>query len=774
MKKLKTRFMALALTGLMLTTTACGSDEQSKNGDTPVQEKEWAYVPEFLEIEGEYISYYDLKFDGKDKLYYTAYSFDETTGERTGRIDSYSMTDKSVSTAGSMPKIENSQEENGVYSGQSINVFQILKDGGFAAIINTYKSDPSGNYESWNSFAKYDAEGNEVFSLDMRELNGDDENNSYIRSIQVDEQGRFYLPSENKVFLIDAEGNSHGAAEAAGDSWINGAGVGKDGKVYICFYQSNADGGGYVLSEVDFDTKTVGEAKENFVGGNNEMIMPGLEKDFISFDSNSVYEYDMASMTSEKLFDWLDCDINGSFVRSIGVLEDKRIFAITQDWSTNENNVVLLTKTPYSEVPQKEEILIGTISGSYNITPEAVKFNRSSDKYHISVKQYLDYNNWTETSMSDAITALNNDLTSSNCPDIIDLTGLSVAQLASKGVFEDLTPYLEQSANLNREDYLESILNAFTYEGKLLAVPGSFELQTVIGSASGVGTEMGWTMADLIAYADANPKASIFNSMTQEAMMQVCMSYNESAFINWEDGTCSFDSQEFKDILEFVSRFPKEWEWSEEDASEPTKIQNGEVLLSNAYLYNFDEIQLYKEMFGGEITCIGFPTSDGSAGCALNVSVGLAITGSSDKKEAAWEFIESYLQNYDVEKNGFGFPSRKADLEKMAEEAVKVEYYLDENGNQILDESGEAVTMNSGSGVGYQDGWSYTYRIPTQEEVDVIMELVNVAKQVSTSNTEILKIINEDAAGFFSGQRTVDDVVKSIQSRVQIYVSENS
>lgn len=779
MRKWKAYFMALSLVSMTAFMTACGAAEtdsgKDKDSDTREEAKEWVYVPEFTELEDENASYYDMKFAG-DCLYYESYSFDEETGVSSQSICKYSLADKSISRV-EVPLSPSESGEDGSYSGQGINAFSVAEDGSVAVVLNNYRSDPNGNYESWMTFAKYDAEGNEIFSCDMREVMGDDEENQYIRSILTDAQGRFYLPADSKIWLFDAEGNSCGAAEmnAGGNSWINSSGVGRDGKAYICYYSYDGNSSSYNLTEVDFDKRALGTTYANFPGGNGELLSAGVEKDFIVHNGSTVYEYDMETQTSEELFDWLDSDINGSFVQAVGVLEDGRILAIIQDWSTDENSIALLTKTPASQVAQKEQILIGTMSSGSDLQAAAVKFNRSSDKYHVSIKEYIDYNNWNENSWNDAITSLNNDLTSQNCPDIIDLSGLNIAQLAAKGVFEDLAPYLEKSTVLSREDYLENILEAYTYDGKLVSIPGYFEMQTVIGRTSDVGTEMGWTLSELMAYADAHPNAQIFDGVTKEYIMQYCMMYNEDSFIDWEKADCNFDTQEFKDLLAFVNRFPEEYNWSENDASEATKIQNGEVLLSNAYIYDFDQIQMYYEMFGGEITCIGFPTADGSAGCALQAGDTYAITSKSKEKDAAWSFIESYLGEQDSDNRGFGFPTRKTDLNKMVEEATKVEYLLDENGNQILDENGEPIVMGGGSSIGYQDGWSYTFRVPTQEEVDLVLELMEVAKPVSyNGNNEILNIINEEAAAFFSGQKSVDEVASIIQSRVKIFVSENS
>lgn len=74
---------------------------------------------------------------------------------------------------------------------------------------------------------------------------------------------------------------------------------------------------------------------------------------------------------------------------------------------------------------------------------------------------------------------MNNDITSgAGCPDILDLSNLDVKELASKGVFEDMTPYLEKSSVLSKDDFFENIVNSYTYDGKLVGIPKSFTLST--------------------------------------------------------------------------------------------------------------------------------------------------------------------------------------------------------------------------------------------------------------------------------------------------------
>ena len=345
--------------------------------------------------------------------------------------------------------------------------------------------------------------------------------------------------------------------------------------------------------------------------------------------------------------------------------------------------------------------------------------------------------------------------------------------LASKGVLEDLTPYLESSGTVNKDDLLESVLNAFTYSDKLVSIPAAFSLQTVIGSGADLGDREGWSVEDMIAYADAHPDAQLFNYSSKENILQMCMMFGEDAFVNWESGECKFDTPEFKAILEFVNRFPDEFQYEDGQASAPTRLQNGEILLDTCGIYDFGEVQMYEEIFKGDYTCIGYPTVDGSSGTVLNVSSDMAITTKSDHKDGAWSFIESYL-TADEPNPGWSFPNSKERLQKMAEEAVKVEYATDENGDILTDENGEPILSGGSSSVMYEDGWSYEYRQPTQEEVDLILGLIDKAKPANVGgDDEISKIISEEAAAYWQGQKSVDEVAKIIQNRIQTYVDEN-
>ena len=53
-----------------------------------------------------------------------------------------------------------------------------------------------------------------------------------------------------------------------------------------------------------------------------------------------------------------------------------------------------------------------------------------------------------------------------------------------------------------------------------------------------------------------------------------------------------------------------------------------------------------------------------------------------------------------------------------------------------------------------------------------MMTRAELAVELNLQKATITNIINEEAAAYFSGQKSAEDVAKIIQSRMQVYLSE--
>ena len=60
----------------------------------------------------------------------------------------------------------------------------------------------------------------------------------------------------------------------------------------------------------------------------------------------------------------------------------------------------------------------------------------------------------------------------------------------------------------------------------------------------------------------------------------------------------------------------------------------------------------------------------------------------------------------------------------------------------------------------------------TKEQVDSIYNYVSFINKRMSYDTSLLDIIKEEAAYFFEGDKTVDEVAEIIQGRIQLYMDE--
>lgn len=714
-----------------------GGDTQGSN--TAGEQKDFVYVAEFQTVDADDLSSSVVK---GDTLYYTTGEYDEATEQYIQSICKLKIGE----TTSEVLPIE--VKEN-TYLG-SLNVDD---EGNLLVILNSSE----GEEEPVNKYYlnKYSQDGTELFSYDLSALDkGGEENSFYIQYMAEDANGNIYLGgSESNVWILDNTGAQIGALTT--DNWINSMLTLTNGNVAVSYY----GGDGITLQEIDPATKSLGKTYHNLPNAYNNFVAGGENK-VLMMGNSRLYEYDIESETSTELLNWINCDVDGDYIRSVSMLEDGRILAISVDWSqeNTKTEMVYLTKKSSSEVAQKETITLGAIYISQDVKTNVIAFNKASDKYRIEVTEY-GAEDWEAGQAR-----FNSDIVSGAGPDIIDLSmSDNVDMYIAKGILEDLTPYLEADTEIKRENYVEKAFNAYEKEGKLYGIVPAFTIQTVIGKTSDVGSEPGWTIDDVMALMDSKPEGTeLFEYCTKDSILNYCCIASLDNFVDWETGECKFDDGYFEKVLEFANRFPKESEWNEDDDSTPTKIQSGRLLLQSFSISEMEYYQMYSMMYGEPITFIGYP-SNGGSGSYITPTVALGINTKAKQKDGAWEFLRNFLVE-DYQKNNIEwyFPTLQTALDAMFEEAMTEDYYE-------LD--GEKIKQPKTTW-GYDD-WEAEIYAATKEQVDAVKELIEITDGVFNSNQEIANIISEEAAPFFDGQKSAKDVADVVQSRVKIYVNEN-
>ena len=761
------KIICLFLAGIMIfSLMACRNGEAG----TDVIVDEYVYVSEYISLPVSENSNYEIYQMVENNLYYQLNQWGGETGESSQKLYSLNIADKEAQPvelplkldgAGNIMRLVVDQES--CIHMVSVEYPEIDEETGYT------------NYNVTNYFLKgYRADGTELYNADITSYISTTEYN-YIQYMATDSQNNLYLSDGNsKIWIFDGNGNYLFDLVPTGN-WISGLGAGKSGTVYMLQY----GGTGMELQPIDIAARQFGPSLQGLPDNfNGNGIQPGVEKEFLLQGSNGLYEYDIETQTYEALLNFIDNDINGNNVSRVAVLEDGRIFVYYQDYTNNESEIMLLTKTEASTVVQKEIITYGVFGLDYNIREIIVKFNKSNEKYRISVRDYsenIDRN--SETGYVDAITRMNNDILTGNTPDLISLSygTLDMDQMAAKGVLEDLSPYLDNSTVLSRDDLMESVLEAYTTNGILCGIPSTFSIGTIIAKSSLVGDRMGWTLEELMSVMNNMPEGTqIMQYATKEGILNACMAFNISDYIDWNTGDCHFNSEEFINVLEFANSFPEDFENNEDDPSFVELIREDKLLLHSWSISGVDEYQVMRKAFGEPITCIGYPSSSGY-GSAINGNTVIAISADSKHKETAWSFLETCIKEQATSErfSSWGFSVIRSALEKQMEESMVPEYMYDMNNEIMLDEEGNLMEI---SRVRYGFGNSnemFDVYASTQEDVDAVWELINNTTTRVSYDSSPMEIISEEAQSYFKGQKSSKEVADIIQNRIQIYVKES-
>ena len=274
------------------------------------------------------------------------------------------------------------------------------------------------------------------------------------------------------------------------------------------------------------------------------------------------------------------------------------------------------------------------------------------------------------------------------------------------------------------------------------------------------------------------PDASAFqNTTTRELVLNWALRYCMDEFVDWQKSTCNFDSVGFRSLLAFASKFPdtidydKLYENNNAWAMQEQQFISNASLLNPLTISNMNDIKnLTYGSFLEEVTPVGFPNNRGmgSSICAVGT---FGISEKSVHKQTVWEFVKQFIlpeQQMPKENDRYsryGLPVYKPALLEMASHMTEKPFYINsESGEKVYYDN--TVTIN---------GQEIVVEPATQQEAKKWLDFIlSVDKKVNSAAEHLLKIVNEEAASYFNGQKSVEDVTKIIQSRMGIYISENS
>lgn len=651
----------------------------------------------------------------------------------------------------------------------SINAFLPADDGTFWYLLSEESYDWSDpieyNYETSTSLIHATQDGTELSRFDINELIDDLPEYFYVRDAYLSNEGDIILLRDDRIFVISQDGVLKGDITFsfnANNTWLSSiVRTGSGDFIGLVIDYENNKRSLYRLDIADESFKEIGELP----WGDAYEIMGGAGTTVLVNMNSSMYSFDYVTGQQKELINWLNSDINYNRLGNVTPLSDGRFIITEYDRDYSKQRLAFLTRASGDSAVEKYIISYASVYLDSDLQDAIIEYNKQNPEFRI---QYLDYSKYnTSENYDGGIKQLNLDIISGKIPDLISLDQLPFQTYASKGLLLDLGAVMDADESFDRADYLENVLTAPRFNGKNYSIIPNFYIMSVVGKTEYVGSEMGWTIDDLSALMESHPDSALFDTMTKSNMLYYFVNMAMDKFIDYDSGTCSFNTDSFMNMLKIVNSFPDYIDWdayyqnmTDADWQRMDNMyRDGSTLLNIAYVSGYDDIKSQMNNFGGDITYIGFPVPEGT-GSVIMPQMELAISSKSKLKAACWDFLKYIISDEYLDSYGYGLPIRRSVLEKRMAEAMDEERYREMYGYD--------------GGYYIDDPYiSYWGKPVTQEQADKVNALINSVSSVYRDATDVMAIIEEETGAYFSGQKSVETVADIIQSRVQIYVNEN-
>ena len=791
--------MALS-TGLF---TACGDKDQGSGSNSAVVDqsealKTLAYKVTDVPVNFELSS----NVTCKNGLFYGVSTIYNNEGDNYFSDFSIVVFDSTGNTVLTIPVFKQTDPNEYAYISGDI----YADDAGNITFVLSYnKYDDEGNSESSNTLYTYDSTGNLVSSVDLSKIvtQEDNDNNRYFNSYIVDSQGNIYISLSTCIRVCDKSGNVlFTTPESNGDNeWLNGLIFTNSGVPAVYKYSYSDTGSSSKLVEIDLNAK--GYGKEYELGSSINTIYNG-SGDYLCYSSSDtgIVGVRADNLQTESVLNLLNLGIDNSNINSMAVNDDGSFVTVGYDYSgmTARSTLSLITPIDSSEVKEKKVLTLGCFYIDWTIRSQIAEFNKTNEDYTIYATSYSESNDTSDYTA--ALTKFNNEILAGNVPDILLISsGMPYNSYASKGLFADLYEFMDKDDVYNRDAFMPNVLKAMEKDGKLYEITPSFTVQTYAAKKSLVGDATSLTMDQANQILATMPEGATLTNdsqtMTSSQFLSTAITF--SNFVDYANATCSFDSPEFKAILETAKKYPAEIDYDALYNDNPnywmeleSACRENRALLYSVYFNDFSTYTNTRDAYIGEdISFVGFPGSGAANATGSVISTGseIAVSSKSKYKDGAWEFIKLVLDNAVGEQDSgnygvaitsdasvaeaadeavkritssyYGLPVVKSQLQALGQQATIPQTYTDTDG-----------TVQQVDNTYYVGNTEVKVNLITQDEVNMLIDYFSTVDTIARYDESLTDIINEEANNYFKGTKSVDETASLIQSRASIYLSE--
>lgn len=395
---------------------------------------------------------------------------------------------------------------------------------------------------------------------------------------------------------------------------------------------------------------------------------------------------------------------------------------------------------------QKSVLTLATVNPGGQTIAQVREFNRSNSDYQVEI---LDFSSLLDSGgYMDLFTTWNTAIAAGDTPDMIDFSNLPWHSFADRGLLLDLNTFLPQ------EDILPWLWESVSYHGANYTFPGCFTVETLVGKQLKLGDRQHWTVQEFLALADSSD-ISMFSGMSRELFLFYMEQYLLDAFLDEETKTCSFDSEEFRSLLDYAGTLADTEELGFEVENSMLLIRRDLALAEPVILSNIGQMHSAESYTVGEpLAWIGWP---GPNGTKIRPDAEIAVFKNTDHADGAAAFLHFLLSDTSQTVLGhFAFPMTASMFEKEINAAM-------EPRNTNDPDLATEFTV---------DGTVYPVVLLSEEDAaryETFFE--NISAQIYYP-WQAANILEAECGALWAGERTAAETAAQIQSRMELYLAE--
>ncbi len=650
-----------------------------------------------------------------------------------------------------------------------------LPDGNVGIVNMVFQGKGGGEYDIHRR--TMDVYDTEMQFLETREIPTDFWGDQYFYGISnaIDSKGNWYCADQDietsKAILTvyNDKFEAYGEIELPYDN-TDSLFTGADGAVYAAATDYNSAGSSFVqkIYRLDAEARTC-EDIGVYTPGSSWYATGTQGYDFYYSTENGLYG--VKDKETTEIINWVNSDFPSGSISNFYPMENGD-FVVYQYY---DKEYWYATPRSQEEIDSTKLISLAAVNLSWELEEAVIDYNRAESGYRIVVKDYSEYNTIDEPYLG--YETMKKDMLDGIVADMICTEGVNFESLATKGLFADWYTLMDADEEFDRSDYITNFFETHEYNGKLLRLGVSYRIKTTAAKTRYAGDTQGLSLGEQLDIPLPEGMDRLVYSPS-DIMIQTYMQNLQTGCINPKTAQCCFDSPEFVKLLKMINGIPGSDRYYEGDFQivGDNAWKNNEILFHDFEIAQpIDLHSVYRAIFfDEEATLTGYPMVwDGGTpiqiqdrdtpplgqnpdsgrgnGGVFDTPFTVSVNAQSGEKEAIWDFMKHLLTEEYQKHLTHYMPVHEKTLEYKLEEAEHM------NG-------ATAGFYPNVIQIGEMKEW----------ETDLLRDYIHGIRTCWYYDTKVYTILMEEAEKMLAGDQTPEEAAKMMQSRVSIYLSEQS